>query len=85
MMGLIAWNTALEPPEKRSEALAPLLESFGGEGSPAAFSFLELVGALIRQKETEPRLAQDRRGMLNFILTETPTGGHLQVLSALPS
>ena len=84
MVAIVAWNVALEPAEKRSTALTPFLKSLGGEGSPGARDFLEIVGALIKRKDADPRFAQDSRVIVNFTVTETPTGPSLQVLSAVP-
>jgi hypothetical protein len=83
-VGMVAWNAALKPPAKRPEMLGAFLHTFGGAGTQLAAEFLQIVGALIQRKETDPRFANDRRRMIDFVLTETPSGPHLQVLSALP-
>lgn len=84
-IGMVAWNLALVPPGEREELLAPFLKSFGGADSRAERDFLEIVGALIKRKETEPAFAKDDRYIANFSLTERPSGPYPQVASLLPS
>jgi hypothetical protein len=83
-LGMVAWNAALTPPAERPERLASFLHVFGGEGTELANAFLQHVATLIQRKESDPRFANDRRLMVNFELTETPSGPRLQVLSLLP-
>src|SRR6266542_701441 len=85
MLGMLAWNMGVSPPEKRKDLLVPLLETLGGVESETAVPILAMIAEMIHRKETDPRFAQDRRYLLNYTLTETPDGPHLQVLSTVPT
>jgi len=84
-VGMVAWNVALVSAEERGSVLTPFLKSLGGAGSRDARDFLEIVGALVKRKEAEPRFAKDNCCIVNFTVTDTATGPSLQVASMLPT
>jgi hypothetical protein len=79
VVGLVAWNTALRPRDEWDESLKPLLATIPED---LHADFLVTVASLIRRKlELFPDID---RYILNYDLTMTPTGPHLNVISTMP-
>jgi hypothetical protein len=77
-LGALAWNTSLFPGAKRVEVLDEMVNSMPPE---ARLEMRSLFTDMIRRKDT--RFASNKRAILNYQVTMTPTGPHLTVLSSL--
>jgi hypothetical protein len=76
--GLVAWNAALLPTERREETINQIINRGVRDG---ANEFREIVYEMIERKETW--FAQIKRMVLGFDLTMTERGPHLSVISTL--
>ena len=77
-LGVIAWNAALFPGDKRVELLEEMVRALPPE---ARSEMKGLFTELIRRKDT--RFASNKRVIFDYQVTMTPSGPHLTVLSSL--
>ena len=77
-LGVIAWNAALFPGDKRVEVLDEMVESLPPE---ARSEMRALFTELIRRKDT--RFASYKRVIFDYQVTMTSSGPHLTVLSSM--
>src|SRR5205823_1641737 len=78
-MGTIAWNCALTPEDERGEMLQSALNTLPPEFREEMKAILE---QMIRRKEQH--FAGNKRMILDYELTMTPSGPHLNVISSPP-
>jgi hypothetical protein len=77
-MGMIGWNAALMPGTQREAMLQDLLRTAPAEVRQTAEPLLQ---EMIRRKEL--LFPRETRAILDYQLSMTPNGPHLQVLSTL--
>jgi hypothetical protein len=83
-LGVIAWNVALESPEQRADKILDLLKR-SKEKDPEMFLIgTEMIAVLVQRKVCDPRLAGDKRLILNFDLSGPPSDLKLNVMSTFP-
>jgi hypothetical protein len=76
-VGIVAWNTANVAGKEREKLLEATLEKFPADARQSARALIE---ELVRRKEA--LFADNKRMILDYELTETPSGrGHLSVVS----
>jgi hypothetical protein len=78
IVGQIAWNAALYSGEKRTEFVEKMVAAVPPEARPVMRAFVQ---ELIQRKEAH--FAGNRRLIVNYELTMTPSGPHLAVMSTL--
>jgi hypothetical protein len=78
-VALVAWNAALVTGSQRDKLIQDTLQAVPAEVRPVMKNIIE---EMMRRKETH--FANNRRMIINYQLTMTPSGPHLQVLSTFP-
>lgn len=79
-IGILAWNAALVQGEKREQLLSDMLRIIAPNSDrQTQEDFYGILREMIERKEKY--FATNRRFIVNFELTETPTGLHLSIAS----
>src|SRR5262249_192384 len=77
-MGTIAWNAAIIPEDKREELLRDALD----KTPPEQREIMEPLVRMFIQRKLQ-FFADNKRMILDYQLSMTPTGPHVQVISSL--
>jgi hypothetical protein len=77
-MASVAWNAALLPGGERAKMIQDIVEAVPPEARAFMIGFVE---EMILRKLTH--FADNRRAILNYQVTMTPSGPHVQVMSTL--
>lgn len=77
-VGLIAWNAALMPGNERELFLQDMVQEVPPE---VRQDMRSIVDEMIRRKETH--FAGNKRAIIGYQITMTPSGPHLSVISTL--
>ena len=77
-VGLVAWNAALLSGSKREQFLQDMVQALPAE---VRADMRSIVEEMIRRKETH--FAANKRAIIDYQLTMTPSGPHLSVISSL--
>jgi len=77
-LALVAWNAALFSGSKRSDFIQRMAQSFPPESRQ---DFHSIIQEMIKRKEAH--FASNKRTILDYQVTMTPSGPHLVVLSTL--
>jgi hypothetical protein len=75
-VALVAWNAALHSGKKRTEFIEEMVQAVPPDARPAMKAIVE---EMIQRKEAH--FAGNKRVILDYQLTMTPTGPHLAVIS----
>jgi hypothetical protein len=77
-VGLVAWNAALLSGSKREQFLQDMVQAVPAE---VRGDMRSIVEEMIRRKETH--FADNKRTIIDYQLTMTPSGPHVAVISTL--
>jgi hypothetical protein len=77
-VGLVAWNAALMAGDKRERFLQDMVQAVPPE---VRGDMRSIVEEMIRRKETH--FAANKRAIIDYQLTMTPSGPHVAVISTL--
>jgi hypothetical protein len=78
VVSLVAWNAALVPEAERAKLIADLTQTVPSE---VRGDMLSIVGEMLLRKQTY--FADNKRFIVDYELTMSPTGPHLSVISTL--
>jgi hypothetical protein len=81
-LGAVAWNVALLPEDRRMAAIDAFFSKYQTPGEHRKFARL-LLQELIDRKEAH--FSTNRRSIVDFVLTDTGDGYHLNVVSTFPN
>jgi hypothetical protein len=79
-VGIVAWNAAVVSGGEREDLIQSTLKAVPPE---VRADMRTVIDEMVRRKEAH--FASNRRMIINYDLTMTPTGPHLQVLSTFDS